>query len=186
MTGRTLRPSPGKVNALVLDHAGAVFQHGFVDDPIDWALHEDRRAENKAHAARGQYQAPALTTCPECSAVRWEGQPCPACRWRPRPKAAPVEIADGELVAVGRNRVAQPAAADLATKRHFYQQLLWIVRERQYQFGWAAHKYKEKFGDWPHGMRFVEPMEPEPALRAWVRSRQIAYAKAQDKARRAS
>jgi hypothetical protein len=55
-----------------------VFQHGFPEDPIEWTLAEDRRAENQVHSARGQYKAPALTTCPECSAVRLEGQPCPS------------------------------------------------------------------------------------------------------------
>ena len=69
MTGRTLRPAPGKTDALVLDHAGAVFQHGFVDDPIVWTLDEDERAENQAHSRRGEHHAPALTTCPECHAV---------------------------------------------------------------------------------------------------------------------
>ena len=31
MVGRVLRPAPGKDHALVLDHAGNVFQHGFVE-----------------------------------------------------------------------------------------------------------------------------------------------------------
>src|SRR5215472_6087018 len=77
MTGRTLRPAPGNTDALVLDHAGAIFAHGFIDDPIEWALTEDRRAENTVHSARGQYSQVALTTCPECSSVRLQGQPCP-------------------------------------------------------------------------------------------------------------
>ena len=34
MIGRVLRPAPGKEYALVLDHAGAVFQHGFVEEPF--------------------------------------------------------------------------------------------------------------------------------------------------------
>jgi superfamily II DNA or RNA helicase len=178
MVGRVLRPAPGKTDALILDHAGAVFMHGFPDDPIEWTLREDRRAQNAAHAARGEHGPRSLTECPKCQAVRFRGQACPVCGWRPRPKAAPVEVADGELVAVGRDRVARPLVADFAARRHYYQQLLWICRERQYKPGWAAHKYKEKFGGWPDGMRYAEPVQPEPAVRAWVRSRQIAYAKA--------
>jgi DNA repair protein RadD len=46
MVGRILRPSPGKADALILDHSGAVFAHGFPDDPIIWTLHEDQRAQN--------------------------------------------------------------------------------------------------------------------------------------------
>src|SRR5262249_53537439 len=132
MVGRVLRTAPGKTDALILDHAGAVFQHGFPDDPIEWTLREDRRGENAVHAARGKNGHPSLVDCPECHAVRFQGQPCPACGWRPQPKAVPVEVVDGDLVAVGRDRVARPAAADFATRRHFYQQLLWVCRERQY------------------------------------------------------
>lgn len=184
MIGRVLRPAPGKADALILDHAGAVFVHGLPDDPITWTLDEDRKAENKTHAARGSHRAPALVECPECRAVRFEGQPCPACGWRPQPKARPVTVIDGDLAAVGRDRIARPNTYGNAEQRRFYSELLWIASERGYKSGWAAHKYKEKFGGWPDGMRHVGPAEPDPATRAWVRSRQIAFAKALDKARR--
>jgi hypothetical protein len=180
MTGRTLRPAPGKKDALVLDHAGAVFQHGFVEDPIVWELSEDRRAENKAHSARATYQAPALTTCPECSAVRFEGQPCPVCNWRPMTKPRAPEVAEGELGAVSRNRSVAAPAYGADERLTFYRQLLYIANERGYKAGWAAHKYREKFNDWPPS-RSAEPMVPNPALRSWVRSRQIAYANAMQK-----
>ncbi|HZT88325.1 MAG TPA: DEAD/DEAH box helicase [Stellaceae bacterium] len=181
MVGRVLRPAPGKTDALILDHAGAVFQHGFPDDPITWTLAEDRRAENPAHAARGTHRAPRLVECPECKAVRFEGKPCPACGWRPRPKAQVVGVAEGDLGEV--DRAARLAAgAQLFDQRRFYAQLLAIVGERGYQRGWAAHKFREKFGHWP-SWRVVAPEPPEPAVRAWVRSRQIAFAKAQAKAR---
>jgi DNA repair protein RadD len=173
MVGRVLRPAPNKTDALILDHSGAVFQHGFVDDPIDWALSEDRRAQNKAHAARGQYHAPALTSCPECSAVRYEGKPCPVCGWRPFKKAKPVEIADGELGEVGRDRrVGASGINPLA----FHRQLTWIAQQRGYQPGWVSYKFKEKFGSWPRS-RHVAPMPAEPAVLSWVRSRMIAFAK---------
>ena len=64
MIGGVLRPADGKTDALILDHSGAVFMHGFPDDEIIWTLHEDRRAENITHSARGQYHTPTLTTCP--------------------------------------------------------------------------------------------------------------------------
>jgi len=40
MTGRSLRPAPGKTDALILDHAGAVFEHGFPEDPIGLGARE--------------------------------------------------------------------------------------------------------------------------------------------------
>lgn len=178
MVGRVLRMHPGKENALVLDHAGAVFQHGFVDDPIQWTLDEDRHAENKAHDAGGEGGGPRkLTTCPECAAVRLEGQPCPCCGWRPKPKPRHVDIADGVLGRVGSDRSPGIYTGTIEERRLFFSELLWIAEERKYARGWAAHKYRERFGVWPD-MHGVKKVLPGDVTRAWVRSRQIAYAKA--------
>jgi DNA repair protein RadD len=177
MAGRVLRPAPGKTDALILDHAGAVFQHGFVDDRISWTLHEDRRAENKAQAARGEYRAPGLTACPECKAVKVEGRPCRACGWHPVKKPAGVDFADGELGQVDRSRKVALTAHSTDEKADFYSQLLWIAEDRGYKRGWAAHKFKEKFSEWPES-RLAKPMPPSDAVRRWVRSRQTAYARA--------
>jgi DNA repair protein RadD len=177
MVGRVLRPAPGKDHALVLDHSGAVFQHGFVEEPVIWTLDQDRRAENPVQIARGKYKAPGLTTCPECSAIRSSGQPCPACSWRPQPKPHHVEVLDGDLAHVQRNGEIKVTTQD---KRSFYAQLLGYVREKGYREGWAAHKFKSKFGHWPAGAR-PKPETPTAATRSWIRSRQIAYAKAPQK-----
>jgi hypothetical protein len=176
MVGRCLRPFPGKTEAVILDHAGATFEHGFVEDTIRWTLHEDRRAENRAHKARGTPHAPSLTTCPECSAVRFEGRPCPACHRRPTPKSRPVEVADGELGWVARNRRANADRVSPDDQRRFQRELTAIANARGYKPGWVAHKYQEKFGVWP-ASRNVDPAPPSAATMSWVRSRQIAYAK---------
>jgi DNA repair protein RadD len=49
MVGRGLRPAPGKRDCVVLDHAGAVFEHGFVDEPVVWTLDTTQRAKNAKH-----------------------------------------------------------------------------------------------------------------------------------------
>jgi DNA repair protein RadD len=185
MVGRVLRPYPNKADALILDHAGAVFAHGLPDDPIAWALHADRRAKNTAHAARGTPHAPALTTCPECAAVRFAGRPCPACGWRPVPKPQAIETLPGELARVDGRLRAAAAAASPAEREQFYRELLWIARERGRQPGWAAHVYREKFGAWPSAPPWAPPapMPAGPAVRAYVRSRDIAYATSQARRR---
>jgi hypothetical protein len=63
--------------------------------------------------------------------------------------------------------------------------LIWIGRERGYEKwrGWAAHKFRDKFNSYPPWGSSPEPIMPSPEVRAWVRSRNIAYAKAQQKAR---
>jgi superfamily II DNA or RNA helicase len=177
MVGRVLRPSPGKDHALVLDHSGAVFQHGFVEEPVVWTLDQDKRAVNPEQKARAENQKPALTTCPECRAIRTTGQPCQACGWRPQPKPRHVDVIDGDLAHIARDGSRTAQGPD---PRRFLAQLLWIARDRGYASGWALHKFKEKFGGFPPWRRRSNPAPaaPEPATLSWVRSRQIAYAKA--------
>jgi superfamily II DNA or RNA helicase len=176
--GRGLRPAPGKDHLLVIDHAGAVFEHGLIEEPIEWGLSPDSRAARASQGGGSSQRSRVLTACPECHAVRWQGQPCGACGWRPRPRPVAVDVAEGDLAQVDRDRriIAEQHTAE--RKRHFYQQLTWIARQRGYKSGWAAHKFKEKFGDWPPRWFAAEPIEPDDATLAWVRSRVIAYAKA--------
>jgi DNA repair protein RadD len=183
MVGRGLRPAPGKNDALILDHAGAVFAHGFPDDQIEWSLTEDRRAENKTHAVRGTHHEPALTNCPECKAVRPQGQACPFCGWRPRPKPSGIGVADGELVAVTRDGAARAPARSHEDRRRFYAMLLWIANKHGHRPGWVLYRYRDRYNGAkpPWSWRSLPPVEPEPHVLAWVRSRQIAYAKAKQK-----
>jgi hypothetical protein len=61
----------------------------------------------------------------------------------------------------------------------FYLQLRWIARSRGYADGFAYHDYRQKFrGEKPSwAWKSMAPVEPDAAVLAWVRSRQIAYAK---------
>jgi hypothetical protein len=49
----------------------------------------------------------------------------------------------------------------------------------------VGHKFREKFGCWPDH-RDVVPRPPSPEVRSWVKSRAIAFAKAQAKSRGAA
>jgi hypothetical protein len=87
----------------------------------------------------------------------------------------------GELTAVDRNhRVVVVAKWSETERRRIHQMLTWIARERGYAPGWVAHKFKEKFGDWPPRGP-VDPIQPDDATRAWVRSRAIAWARGQQR-----
>jgi DNA repair protein RadD len=176
MVGRVLRPYPGKTDALVIDHAGAVFEHGFVDDEVEWTLHQDQRARNKSHASRQPQTVRELKACPECGAIRTAGEPCPACGWRPVPKAKTIEVIDGDLEKLERDKSSKKRDLSSAEKEAWHRQLTWIGRERNYKPTWPAVQYREKFGAWP-ASRNVAPMMPTEEVRRWVKSRMIAYAK---------
>jgi DNA repair protein RadD len=182
MVGRVLRPAPGKDVAIILDHSGATFRHGFAEDPIAWTLDQDERAVNKRHVARfAEPHHRGLVECPKCSAVRVEGQACGSCDWKPTPKPRHVDFEDGDLGEVKRDRSVLAAPID---ELRFFRELKGILIEKRQRNpsikpGYPAAKFKEKFGRWPPDhWRNVDPLPPSTTIRAWVRSRDIAYAKA--------
>ena len=177
MVGRVLRPYPGKTDARILDHSGAVFRHGFPDDEIHWTLSPDEKAENDSAKARARgHHSRELTTCPKCAAVRMEGDSCRACGWKPETKPRHIQIFEGELGHVQRDRSVRDLPRD---QLGFYRQLLHIAADRGWKAGAAAHRFKEKFGKFPPWeWNRYEPEPPAAATVAWVRSRSIAYAKA--------
>ena len=89
MAGRGLRPAPAKNQLTLLDHAGAVYRHGLLSDPIEWSLSPDKRASNPTHIACEQRGVKRLLECTNCHALHQGGEPCPHCGWFPqrRPEA---------------------------------------------------------------------------------------------------
>src|SRR5262249_51229395 len=151
-------------------------RHGFAEDPIAWTLDTDKRAVNKVHAGRGGTDGPGLATCPRCDAIRNRGEGCLSCGWQPARKSRSVEFIEGDLGHAEHDRTVHVLSHDEAS---FYCELRYIESARQYKPGWAAHQFKKKFGRFPPwSWNNHQPRQPSPATIAWVRSRQIAYAKA--------
>jgi DNA repair protein RadD len=178
MIGRVLRPAPGKTNAIILDHSGAVFKHGLPEDPVEWTLDPDKAATSPTHTARCDMPARGLQECSQCGALREGGKACPCCGFLPVRKPTIVIPRDGELSLVVKGK---PSAAAIDQQR-WHGELTAIAEERGYQSGWIAHKFKEKFGHWPPRGTII-PIDPSPEVRSWVHSRNIAWAKVQEKMR---
>jgi superfamily II DNA or RNA helicase len=189
MVGRVLRPYPGKSDARVLDHSGAVFRHGYPDDEIAWTLDPDDKAVNESAASRssGEGGHKDLCECPQCSAVRVQGEACPVCGWEPATRPQYLEIVDGQLGQVRRDRTVHGLPVD---EQKFYREL-----KRIYEFkklhnpaikpGWIAHKFKDRFGRFPPwSWQDLGSVDPTAATMSWVRSRDIAFAKAMGARRR--
>jgi DNA repair protein RadD len=177
MIGRVLRPAEGKPDAIILDHSGAVWRHGFAEDPVKWPLDPDRHAESPKHTARCESDSRSrLLECSQCGAIRIAGEPCCACGFLPQRPPRPVAIGDGDLGLIEGGKVT-PATYDAATRMQWLAMLTTIANERGYKPGWAAVNFKEKFGTWPAWGTKVDPLMPTPECRSWVRSRMIAFAK---------
>ena len=182
MAGRGLRLSPGKNNLTLIDHSGAVYRHGLLEDRVEWTLDVTRRAENPTHAKRDIGAIGRLIECSQCSAMRTAGEACPHCGFLPQRRPDPIVFRAGELARVNQQTRQAVNVFDSAERLHWHQMLTHIQVTRGHKHGWIYHKYVEKFGERPPDYS-VAPIEPSPEVLAWVRSRNIAYAKAKDKER---
>lgn len=92
--GRALRPSPGKSEAIILDHAGNCMRHGLPDDEREWTL-----ADREKRRKRDKVEIP-IRTCVKCFRVYRPAPKCPGCGFVPVGVAREVEQREGELVEV--------------------------------------------------------------------------------------
>lgn len=174
--GRVMRSHPGKEFALWLCHSGNYL--GFQEDWEDVyynGVHSVDEGKEKPRKEMKEFER-EQAKCPKCGTV-WAGRSdtCSCCGFV-RVRLNEVIATPGELEELdgGKN------VADKALKQEWFSQLLAVARSRGYSEGWAAHKYKEKFTVWPRGLAHDElPVSPEVA--SWVKSRQIAWAKAKQR-----
>ncbi|MDR3534016.1 MAG: DEAD/DEAH box helicase [Rhodopila sp.] len=90
MIGRGLRTADGKEPTVILDHAGAIHEHGMPDEPIEWRL--------SGPAMRGVPTGEArLRRCSECSGVHMWARECPECGHVYREDERSIEEVYGEL-----------------------------------------------------------------------------------------
>ena len=169
--GRGMRVNPGTEDLVILDHAGNSLRLGLVTD-----IHHDRLDDTERGKQKKTAKAEKLPKeCANCGGLH-AGRICPYCGNERKPFSG-VETVDGELVEL-TGKALPPTKEE---KERWMRGLMWIARNRGYKEGWAARKYRDKFGVWPQGVSRA-PQSPDKDIRNWVRAKQIAYAKAREKA----
>jgi superfamily II DNA or RNA helicase len=170
--GRVMRCCEGKQFGLWLDHSG-----NYLRFREDW---EELYCEGVSELADGKEKSKPEPTekekqealCPACGHIfPPRSDTCAHCGYQ-RVRSNSVIAVAGEMEEI--DTVA--SKADRETKQVWYSGLRWICKERGYKEGWAANKYKEKFGVWPRKLAEAE-VPPPPELIRWVKSRNIAWAK---------
>jgi len=165
-----MRSHPGKEFALWLDHSGNYLR--FRDDWDDVfengvSVLDDGREKAKKEPTKKEKEA---AKCPKCSAF-WPGNSdtCPNC--------GHVRVRLSQVATVpGMMEELADAGAMRAMKRKWLAELKGIAQGK-YSSGWVAHKFKDKFGSWPNNIH-VDPAAPSPEVLSWIKSRNIAWAKA--------
>ena len=118
--GRALRTAPGKVDAVLLDHAGNVKVHGLPDEPREWSLEGEDKAKARAKAEAGG----GVRVCPRCFAAQLFATQCRFCGEIFPARAREVEHVKGELEEIN------PGARVFdgpKTKRELTEAQLWAM-----------------------------------------------------------
>jgi superfamily II DNA or RNA helicase len=136
MSGRALRPAPGKRDCIILDHANCFREHGGVSDR-QWTLSTDK--------PKSAAEVPEKI-CPRCGLIIPLGcRECPECvfvfaspRWSSQEKA--VQLVDASDPDYRRERFFQ-IVQDVSLRRR---------RDGEpYKITAALALFHQQFGDWP-------------------------------------
>lgn len=169
--GRIMRPCEGKEFAVWLDHAGNYLR--FRDDWDELYQEGVKRLKEGGEKAKKEptEKEKKESKCPKCG-ILWtfpDGK-CGGCGYV-KPQRSLVASVPGELLEL-------KAGVKVNTTNHqdFYSQMLYYARAKKFKDGWAAYKYKEKFGVMPRGLHLIAK-EPTRETINWLKHRAIAYSK---------
>ncbi len=174
--GRALRTAPGKEEALILDHSDTTSRLGFVTD-ID---HDELNDGKPSSQAKKKKTEPLPKECEDCAYLMPpKSRLCPNCGHE-RKILCKIAENDGELVEIVPGKLTKVGGKKIWTypeKKVFLAELKGYAIDHGYKPGWAAMKYKDKFGEFPE--YFLNQVEPSdvmsPGTLLWIRSRNIAW-----------
>lgn len=140
--GRVLRTCEGKVDAIILDHAGNTRKHGFAESAVPSRL-DNGESRYSERSTTKEKKDPVVKKCPEC----WQEFMPPRCQCGYVMKSfAKLESDEQILKELSRaNR-----KTDVQRKREILGQFQLHAKMRGFKTGWASHAYKQKFGVWPN------------------------------------
>ncbi len=178
-TGRALRLSPGKEQAVILDFGGNAERLGFPDD-FQFDILDD--GKKKKSESTPKPKLPKV--CPSCAYLKPVGvNRCPACGLLPERKPE-IEVAEGDLTAVQRRARKEYSVAQ---KQYFLSQLNHYAANHGMKqgrggcFGWSLYSYKAKFGcDPSSGMNWGARLPVTDEVSRWIAHRYIKFAKGRE------
>lgn len=172
--GRGMRPANGKTDMILIDHAGACYEHGPAHEITEWTLDQNFKNSNKKNDERKERNSRALT-CDVCTCVYTGRLKCPDCGTIPDIKKMGKDVAYiddqlGEVCFV--TKTVKKKHYTTEDKQRFYAMLKHYVWQKGYKQGFVYHKYRDKFGVAPKGMGAVSSLTPDAEFLAWIRGQQ--------------
>ena len=168
--GRGLRPYPGKKDCIIIDHAGLVNEHGFIEDSVYWTLDDTDRAWKKEEPRKKEKK---IHECVMCLYI-FIGPKCPQCGTMVKDYIKKIATTDDELERLNRPKSKK---ITMEEKANFFGMAKRYASDKGYSDGWAAHKYKEKFGVWPNKFKNQPSLVPDTGFLNYVKHLNIKWAR---------
>lgn len=172
--GRGLRTAPGKERCLIFDHSGTVLTLGFPDQiEYDKLVSENDGLKQQQAQKEKEKREKKPKECSKCNFMKPAGvYICPKCGHKPL-AGEDVEVDDTrELERLN----GKEKKWTMEEKQSWYSMFLGQCKTKGYKEGWAANKYKEKFGVWPKGLKRI-PKAASPEFNAYIKHLNIKFAK---------
>lgn len=181
MGGRVLRIHPDKEDAIIIDHSGNLYEHGFLEGDHGWRLSVTEACKPKEERQRELDEKKPIT-CTECSHVYTGQLVCPRCGHIPEKRGKYVETRHADLIEI-RAKKREDALKKAEKnrewtheeKQYWYSMFLSYAKSKGHKQGSVAHKYKAKFGVWPQNMKKIE-VEPDREAMAFIQHLNIKNA----------
>ena len=166
MVGRVLRPMAGKDEAIIIDHSGAVYEHGFVDDEFEWDLDPKKKVQESKKRETKKERSPI--TCDKCFTVYSSSRTCPSCGSVHIKKGRSLFVGDGVLGEIDKaSRKQKKKEYSEDKKREWFSMLRGYAETKGYKDGWAYYKYHDKFGAAPP-WRQITSVIPSKEVMSWI------------------
>ena len=136
MAGRGLRPAPGQAKLILIDHSGAVYRHGLLEDRIEWTLDVNERATNPTHQTRIGKSSVAWSSAASAARYAPAAKPAIIAAFLPKRRPDAIIFRDGELARVDA-RGNSIETLDPNERARWHGMLVHYAKQRNYKPGWA-------------------------------------------------
>lgn len=178
MIGRGARSHPDKGFCIIQDNSGnwLRFQESW-DEFYNNGVSELTGEQDKKPRKEPTQKDKEAAKCPRCGHLWGGGDVCSHCG-AVRTRRNEVANIAGEMTELSLVPKAEKYSAEY--KADFYAQLIGWTLENNKKPGMAFFKYQEKFGVGP-SMAKPAPKPPTPEVMSWIKSRNIAWTKSQQR-----
>lgn len=173
-----------KPYSVIIDHAGAIDRHGFLDEDIPWTLTGDESISDIKDRQRAERKEPKEIKCPRCKAVFKGTRFCPKCGYEMVPPGKPLPTHEAELVEKVRDGNAANQKTPWTEKAAFMGEAKHYAASKGYHDGYASSLYRDKFGVWPNDpkVRDAAPRPPTAVLINFIKHKAMKKKKGRARA----